>query len=263
MSKWSQTTKSWLSEILSQHAAPSDGKATPKPTCEEKSSLTLSSIVKSWSTATSSSSGSSVTGTSKRPLEAGTTTISDGATGAKLTRLTASSTSATTCARAVPSFFTADTTAGSSTDGQKKAPWSAFAKTPYKLLPSGSSWYKPTSTPKIVSTLQFPPDDLSFERNGVTYFREFLWFQSLPGNKVKVTLGTEEQVMTATMANQLLDSYLTSPIESLKFHGFALKFLKVSTEIEVVDICSKKATPHLLQVLQTRPFDQLIKEIYF
>jgi hypothetical protein len=159
--------------------------------------------------------------------------------------------------------YTADTPAGSSTDGQKKDPSSASAKTPSKPSQSGYTWSKPSTTPKIVSIVQFPRDNLSFEKNGVTYFREFLWFEPLPDNKVKVTMGEEERTLTATATSNLIHCYLTRPIDSLRTFGFALTFLKVTDEIEVVDVCAKKATPQLLQVLKDRPFDELIKEIYF
>jgi len=76
-------------------------------------------------------------------------------------------------------------------------------------------------------------------------------------------MGEEERTLTATATSNLIHCYLTRPIDSLRTFGFALTFLKVTDEIEVVDVCAKKATPQLLQVLKDRPFDELIKEIYF
>lgn len=76
-------------------------------------------------------------------------------------------------------------------------------------------------------------------------------------------MGEEERVLTATATSNLIHCYLTRPIDSLRTFGFTLAFLKVTDEIEVVDVCTKKASTRLLQVLKDRPFDELIKEIYF
>lgn len=118
---------------------------------------------------------------------------------------------------------------------------------------------------------KFPADPLMVTLKQRVYFREFLWFEPViraPTPHVRVCLGSETVEVPLPRAQQILDTYLTKPLASLRPTFKLLSCVKTSpTTLEVVVdkhvVASAKMTPKLKQVLDTRPFDELVDSIFF
>lgn len=117
----------------------------------------------------------------------------------------------------------------------------------------------------------FRNDPLMIRVGRRIYWREFLWFERLPQSpdRVRVSLGGQEIETSPKEARAILRLYATRPIKALKRHFSALACLQVTaSEIRVwaeakAEVCSGPRRPQLLRLLEERPFDELVKALYF
>lgn len=119
----------------------------------------------------------------------------------------------------------------------------------------------------------FPADPLMVTLKQRVYFREFLWFEPVVGANpiphVRVCLGSEIIEVPLPHAQQILDTFRTKPLASLRPMFFKLlSCVRTSpTTLEVLVgkdvIASAKMTPKLKHMLNTRPFDELVDSIFF